>query len=133
MGSGKRQKANLQSSHRGTWYKIFSGVSQDTKLAVVARRSGFRRGEVLAVWLALLDRASTAKPRGCVNNIDAEEIAATLECDTAAIASVIDTLRERKLISPDGMIAEWNRYQDHSTPRTRAYRQRKAAALQVSA
>ena len=39
-------------------YKIFSGLPQDARLAVVAKRSGFRRGEVLAVWVALLDHAS---------------------------------------------------------------------------
>lgn len=111
------------------WFRIFSGLSQDAKLAVVANRAGFRRGEVLAVWMALLDQASLASPRGSVKDVDAEEIAATLQCETAPVASVIAALRERNLILPDGMLAGWDKYYEAvSTPRTRAYRARKAAA-----
>jgi hypothetical protein len=107
-----------------SWYKVLSGMTQDTKLAVVARRAGFRRGEVLAVWMTLLDCASLASPRGNVRGIDPEEIAATLECDTAAVASVMDALREKKMILPDGRLAGWDKNEGTSTPRTRAWRAR---------
>jgi len=109
-------------------YKIFTGLPQDTKLAVVAKRSGFRRGEVLAVWVALLDHASVADPRGSVKGADPEEIAAVLECDAAAVTSIIAALRERGMILPGGMISYWDKHQNISTPRTRAHRARVAGA-----
>jgi hypothetical protein len=127
MGS----KAQKRKTPKGTWYKVFAGVTHDTKLAVVAKRAGYRRGEVLAVWMTLLDHASTAQPRGSVAQIDAEEIAALLDCDAAAVESVLTTLREKHLILPDGMIANWRQHQDLSTPRTQAYRARRAMAQEV--
>lgn len=122
MGSRTPRRKN----QRGTWYKLFSGVTQDKKLAVVSKRAGFRRGEVLAVWLTLLDHASTASPRGSVAQIDAEEIAALLDCDAAAVQSVLTVLREREMISPEGSIADWHHYQNCSTSRTQAFRARRA-------
>jgi hypothetical protein len=113
---------------RVRWYKVFSGLPQDTKLAVVAKRAGFRRGEVLAVWVALLDHASAADPRGSVKGVDAEEIATALECDAVAVENVIAALREREMILPGGMIPCWDKHQNISTPRTRAYRARVVAA-----
>jgi hypothetical protein len=113
-----------------SWYKIFSGLPQDARLAVVAKRAGARRGDVLAIWLTLLDHASAAKPRGSIKDADAEEIAATLECDTATVEAVITALRDRKMILPEGVIAGWSKKQKLSTPRTRAYRARVAAAAE---
>jgi len=126
MGSRTQKRKNPKS----TWYKVFSGATQDTKLAVVAKRAGYRRGEVLAVWMTLLDHASTAQPRGSVAQIDAEEIAALLDCDAMAVESVLTTLREKQLILPDGMIKNWRQHQDCSTPRTQAYRARQSLAAQ---
>jgi hypothetical protein len=113
------------------WYRIFSGLPQDARLAVIARRTGIRRGDVLAIWVSLLDHASAAKPRGCVKDADPEEIAAALESDTATVETVVSALRDRKMILPEGMISGWDRNQKLSTPRTRAYRARLAAAVPV--
>lgn len=113
------------------WYKIFSGLPQEAKLAVVARRTGVRRGEVLALWVALLDHASAARPRGYIKDIDHEELAAVLEFDVATVKTIIDVLHDRKMILPDGMLSGWSRDQKLSTPRTRTYRARLAVAAAV--
>ncbi len=113
------------------WYKLFSGLPQDAKLAVIARKVGLRRGEVLAIWLTLLDHASVASPRGSISDIEAEEIAAALEFDPAIVETTLKALRGRKMILPEGMLTGWSRHQKISTPRTRAYRARTAAAASV--
>lgn len=104
------------------WYKIHHGLPLDARLAVVARRAGFRRGEVLALWVALLDHASRSVPRGSVRDMDAEEIAVALEFDSAALETALQALREKKMILPDGRLADWERNQQLSTRRSRASR-----------
>ncbi|MCE9507076.1 MAG: hypothetical protein K8R48_02010 [Alphaproteobacteria bacterium] len=106
-------------------YKLPHGLLLDAKLAVVARRAGLRRGEALALWIALLDHASRNTPRGSVENIDAEEIAAALEFDPAAIDAALGVLRDKQMISANNAIAGWEKMQTGaSTPRTRAHRAR---------
>jgi hypothetical protein len=105
------------------WYKINHGLPFDSKLAVVARRAGFRRGEALALWVALLDHASRATPRGSVEGIDAEEISVALEFDAAMVETVLQAFRDRNMILPGGRIADWERSQKLSTPRTTRARQ----------
>jgi hypothetical protein len=109
-----------------SWYKIFSGLPTDERLAVIAKRAGVKRGEALAVWLALLDHAATASPRGSIEEMDAETLAVTLEFDPAAVEKVIAALREKNMILPGGMIVGWSRHQPLSTSRTRAFRARRA-------
>jgi hypothetical protein len=110
-----------------SFYKVFPGLPQDAKLAVIARRASLRRGDVLAIWVAFLDHAAAASPRGSLGALDVEEVAAALEFDSAAIESVLEILRDKKMILADGMIARWNQNQKLSTSRTRAYRARQAA------
>ena len=114
-----------------SWYKISSGMPQDAKLALIARRTGFRRGEVLALWIALLDHACNAAQRGSVKDIDPEEIAAALEFDITTVETVINVLYDKKMILPEGLLAGWSKNQKLSTPRTRAYRARASSATAV--
>ncbi|MCK4945528.1 MAG: hypothetical protein KAS59_04630 [Alphaproteobacteria bacterium] len=106
------------------WYKMYHGAPLDTKLAVIAKRAGLRRGEMLALWVTLLDYASQSAPRGSVRNIDLEEIAVTLEFDPATIESALKALHDKKRISADGFLIGWDKCQALSTPRTRAFRAR---------
>jgi hypothetical protein len=107
-------------------YKLPHGLLLDAKLAVVAKRAGLRRGEALALWIALLDHASQNAPRGSVENLDPEEIAAALEFDPAAIDAALAAFRGKKMVSAGNAIAGWEKMQTgSSTPRTRAHRARK--------
>ena len=54
------------------WLRLWHGTVTDTKFLWVARRSGARFGDVMAVWLALLEEASQADQRGDVSGFDAE-------------------------------------------------------------
>ena len=111
------------------WYKINHGLPLEVKLTVIARRAGFRRGDVLALWVVLLDHASRAVPRGAVRDVDVEEIAATLEFEAAAIETALTAFREKNMISADGSLVGWEKSQRLSTPRARAYRARAVAEL----
>jgi hypothetical protein len=106
-------------------YKLPHGLLLDAKLTVVARRAGLRRGEALALWIALLDHASQNAPRGSVENLDAEEIAAVLEFDPGTIDAALEALRDKKMISANNAITGWEKIQTgSSTLRTRAHRAR---------
>ena len=107
-----------------SWYKLLTGMPQDAKLAVIARRTGVRRGEVLAIWIALLDHGCTDGRRGNVKDSDPEEIAAMLEFDSVVVETVLNALRDKNMILPDGMLSGWSRNQKLSTSRTRAHRAR---------
>ena len=103
-------------------YKMPYGIPFDAKLAVISRRTGLRRGEVLALWVALLDHGARALPRGSVYDIDAEELAALLEFETAAVELALSAFRDKKMITAQGCLAGWEKTQNVSTPRTRAHR-----------
>ena len=108
------------------WYKVPHGLPQDAKLAVIAARANLKRGEMLALWVLLLDKASQSKPSGCAGLLDAEEIAAVLEFDTEAIKKALSALRDKRMLTAGGKLACWQDSQKLSTPRTRAYRARAA-------
>ena len=109
------------------------GLPLDTKLAVVAKRAGLRRGEVLALWVALLDHASQNAPRGSLKNLDSEEISLTLEFDPVLVETALQAFRDKKMISADNVLTDWQKSQKlSSTMRTREFRDRqrqKDAAL----
>lgn len=106
------------------WYKMHHGLPQDPRLAVIAKRAGLRQGDMIAIWVALLDHASRAAPRGNVKDIDIEETAVMLGFDFSAIEAAWNVLHEKKMIQADGRITDWDRRQKSSTHRTRAHRKR---------
>ena len=109
------------------WFKAYHGMPADAKLAVVARRSGLKRGEILALWIALLDHASRNTPRGSVEHIDAEQLAVILEFDDKAIDTALAALRDKNMISKDNMLTDWEKHQylASSAQRVRNWRARR--------
>lgn len=108
------------------WFRIQSGVTQDPRLSVVARRSGLARAEVLALWLMLYDHASRNRPRGSLEGLGADEIAAHLDMDVQKTAAALDALYDRGMITTENHLVEWVQVQRLSTERVRAYRARQA-------
>src|SRR3954468_19648282 len=86
------------------WYRFQTGRAQEPKLAVVARSTGQRRGDVMALWVALHDHAANATPRGSVGAVEAEVLAALLEFDPAAIVKALKAFRQRGMILEDDML-----------------------------
>lgn len=122
------------------WWRAHHGLPYDSKLAVVAKRCGVRRCEVLAVWVACLDYASQHEDRGAVQGIDPEELGVSLDMETLTVECVLSGFRERDMISVTPCnasetparerITAWERRQvqrerdDDSTERVRRYRQK---------
>jgi hypothetical protein len=131
------------------WWRAHHGLPFDSKLAVVAKRVGARRGEVLAVWIACLDYASQREDRGSVDGLDTEEISVSLDFELSMVTAIVDGFRERGMVSrhvtpcdaimTDDLtqfkaaterITAWDRRQvlrereDSSADRTRRYRER---------
>lgn len=115
------------------WYKALHGMPFDTRLAVIARRSGLSRAETLALWVALLDHASRNTPQGNVRSFDAEEISVALEIESSRVALALESLREKGLIQADHLLKDWNRHAPASSAaRVRRFRQRQHAAASVT-
>jgi len=111
------------------WWRAHHGLPYDTKLTVIAKRCGVRRGDVAAVWVAMLDYASQQPDRGSVAGVDAEEIAVNFDYAVEDVERIIAAFGERRMIA-NGRITAWERRQvlrereDSSAERTRKYRRR---------
>lgn len=106
------------------WYKVRRGLSSDPKLAVVAKRSGLTRAETLALYLTLLDLASTGSPAGSLAGFDAEEVSVSLELDMTSVEKALASFRAKKMISADNKLTCWAGRPSSSTLRVRAFRAR---------
>jgi hypothetical protein len=106
------------------WYKAFHGLPYDPQLAVVAKRAGITRAEILALMIALMDHASQNNPRGSLERLDAEKLSLALDLDVAKIETSLQALRDKALIGADNILSDWAGRQNTSTDRVRAFRAR---------
>jgi hypothetical protein len=83
---------------------------------------------VSAVVWALLDYASQAEERGSTNGFDIETYAAFSGLPESEVLSVIDALRDKGVIGPDGGFKNWGKRQprreDGSAERAKEWRER---------
>lgn len=115
------------------WFRCYHGISNDPKLAVVAARAKTKPGEVLAVWMCLLDYASQSETRGNAGNAGNEEIAVSTGFTVQTVDAILAALRAKGIVSEDGQLTAWERRQpaygratpDLSTDRVRAFREKK--------
>ena len=113
------------------WWRAYHGLPHDPKLALVALVTpcNARRGEVLEVWVALLDYASQNTPRGSIEGIDLEQIAWSLQMEIERVNAIMESLRKKRMISGK-LLSAWDKRQpkrerdDDSRERVRAYRER---------
>lgn len=113
------------------WWRAYHGLPNDPKLALVATVTpcNARRGEVLEVWVSLLDFASQNTPRGSIEGFDSEQIAWTVGLDLERVDAIIDAMRKKRMISGNSL-TNWDKRQpkrereDDSLERVRAHRQR---------
>lgn len=114
------------------WFRSWHGAPTDPKWLAVARRADVVPGIVSAVAWALFDHASQAEPRGSVASFDAETYAAFSGFAEDDISAVIEALRAKGLIDPDGTLTAWAKRQpvreDNSTARVQKHRAQTAPA-----
>lgn len=123
------------------WFRWWHGTLTDPKFRWVARKSGCSFTSVIALWVALLERASAATngdasvTRGDVTGFDCDAHDALLDVEDGTCAKILEAFVDKGLIS-EGRIAAWEKRQakreDSSAERTRAYRERKAAQKNVT-
>ena len=77
------------------WLRLWHGTVTDTKFLWAARRSGARFGDVMAVWLALLEEASQQKKRGDVTGFDVDRCADLLGVSREAVTEIVKAMEGR--------------------------------------
>ena len=96
------------------WFRSYHGAPSDTKLSLVAIKSGQCRAFVTAVWWEVLDHASRTvtqgHARGDVSNIDPEIIAHQQGLQPEQVVAILDAMRGKGMIA-DGLVANWDKYQ----------------------
>lgn len=114
------------------WFRAWAGVSTDPKYLIVMRNTGADGAQVLGIWVALMDHASQARPRGSIEQFDLETYAAFASIAPERVRGVIEAL------GPDGplsrplhdgaRLAAWSKRQPTSTDTTAAERMRRSRA-----
>ncbi|MDR2893015.1 MAG: hypothetical protein LBV80_08025 [Deltaproteobacteria bacterium] len=93
------------------WLRWFHGCVTDPKFSLIARRSGQTLPSTLAVWAALLERASQAQDRGCVEGFDCDSFDALFGLEDGACQKIMSAIEAKGLIV-DGRIAKWDERQN---------------------
>lgn len=112
------------------WWRAHHGISNDSKLAVVAMRAKARKCEVGWVWVILIDYASQQEVRGSISGLDDDQISVMAEIPAETAASILESMRYRGLITPEGILTAWTKRQpireredvESSTDRVRKFR-----------
>jgi hypothetical protein len=112
------------------WFRTHHGISTDVKLAVIAAKLGVPRCEVGWIWMVLLDHASqNAGDRGNIGDLRAEDITMLSGVPEERAQLIINSFRERKMLSRNGKLTAWEKRQPDADPtnadRQRRYRDRK--------
>ena len=106
------------------WFRWHHGSVTDPKFQLVARKSGARLSDVLAVWAFLLEQASASDNRGSFGDIDAESIDCLFGFDDGLTASIVEQMGERGLVDGDAVSA-WEKRQPKREDDTAAERKRR--------
>jgi len=122
------------------WLRLWHGTISDNKFLWVERKSGARFGDVMTVWLALLEEASQADDRGDVSGFDAESFDFRLGDEEGLTLRILQAMAAKGLIGEDMRLSGWDRRQPiredsgnpetgalSSTERSRLHRQRRKA------
>lgn len=103
------------------WFRWYHGTVADPKFTVIAKRAKQPRHVVIACWTAILEHASTRSDRGCLEEIDHEEIAASLDLETEQIEAVYQAMVDKGMIV-DGRLKSWEKRQPKREDSTGAER-----------
>jgi hypothetical protein len=123
------------------WFRWWHGTLTDPKFQWVARKSGQPFTAVIALWVALLERASGVTQgdayvtRGDVTGFDCDDHDVLFGLDDGSCSKIFEAFIAKGMIA-DSRIAKWEERQpkreDSSAERTRAYRDRKAKESSVT-
>ncbi len=111
------------------WFRWYGGTFGDPKLQWVARQSCHNVASVLAVWVAVLERAHNHEQRGCCEGLDFESMDVALGLEDGACSDIYQAMIRKGMIADDDMVASWEKRQPKAedstaTDRKRAQRER---------
>lgn len=107
------------------WLRLWHDMPTDPKWRTIAKASGQRIGDVMAVYVHLLVCASNATERGRTQSFNCEDVASALDLDTEQVQAIVDAMQNRVL---DGdTVAGWEKRQvareDGAAERAKAWRE----------
>lgn len=111
------------------WFRHYAGMARDDKLVRAAMRSRQPVERVVWVYAAMLESACEIQEGGRFD-LDADEVAYFLRCETSEIEAIFAALDATGRTS-GGVIARWTDRQyesDNSTERSRRHRERRRNA-----
>ena len=110
------------------WFRTWHGAPTNPKWLGIARRAGVAPGIAVAVFWALLDRASQAEDRGSIAGYDPEGLGYFFGCEPEQVDLIVVALEEKQVIA-DNRFCGWEKYQpkreDGSSERAKEWRERK--------
>ncbi|MEZ0260161.1 MAG: hypothetical protein ACAH80_04085 [Alphaproteobacteria bacterium] len=104
------------------WFRAYHGMPYDPLLTVVAKRAGVSRAAALALLVTLMDYASRNVPRGSLEGLDPEPVAAALDLDPATLELLLDSFRGKSLITKVNTLFGWEQLQPAPNDRLRRHR-----------
>lgn len=109
------------------WVRLWHDMPTDPKWRTIARKSGQRVGDVIAVFnFVLVNASANAHERGRTHNLEAEDIATALDLDEAEVSAILKAMLG-KVLSADGSLLGWQKRQpkreDSSAERAKAWRE----------
>lgn len=113
------------------WLRLWHDMPNDPKFRTIARISGQRIGDVIAVFLhVLVDASANANERGRTQSFSSEDVASALDLSTEDVEAIVGAMQGRVL---DGEhVIAWSRRQpereDGSAERARAWREARKQA-----
>lgn len=110
-----------------SWVRLWHDMPTDPKWRVIARKSGQRVGDVIAVFNFLMVSASAnASERGRTDCFDCEDVAAALDLEESDVSAIL-TAMLGKVIDNDGRLTGWEKRQpkreDSSAERAKQWRE----------
>ena len=111
------------------WLRLWHDMPTDPKWRTIARVSGERIGDVMAVYVHILVCASNATERGRTQSFNCEDVANALDIQTEQVEKIVEAMQGRVL---DGdAVAGWEKRQvareDGAAERAKVWREEQKA------
>ena len=114
------------------WVRLYHDMPSDPKWRVIAKKSGQRIGDVIAVYAFMLTNASgNAVKRGVTQGFVSEDVAAAIDLEEAGVTAILDAM-EGKVVK-SGQLLGWEKRnpkrEDSSYDRVKKHRETQRNAV----
>lgn len=92
------------------WFKLTDSAVMSLKWQRIAHKLGVSPAVVSFIFLAAMSSASQCNDRGSLRDFHPEDIDAFGGLDDGTTDSIFQAMKARGLITPDGRIAEWDKF-----------------------